>query len=217
MAKDFNSLAKKKYSKHKAQSKFRNIDFKFTFQEWYDWWLSNGVNKNQDIKWTANYRPCMCRYNDIGAYELSNVYFANHIENLIDAHKNGKRRGKIYRYRWLNESYSVQDFLQKTNVSKSKLHYYLEEDYEKNNLSESLRLKLQYGKKYQEKITYEYEGIVYKTLTELSIKLKMTRAAVGQRLKKKKFGIKKIITQPTMTLHDYILKNSRFPDPILVF
>ena len=43
------SLAKKKYSRHKAQSKFRKIDFNFTFDEWYNWWLKHGVDKNSIV------------------------------------------------------------------------------------------------------------------------------------------------------------------------
>ncbi len=83
------AIAKKKYSRHKAQSKFRNIEFKFTFEEWYNWWLSHGIDRNVDVKWTGMDRPCMCRKNDQGSYEPSNVYFGTNLDNTQDMHKNG--------------------------------------------------------------------------------------------------------------------------------
>jgi len=81
--------AKKKYSRHRAQSKFRNIEFKFTFEEWYDWWLSHGIDRNIDVKWPGKDRPCMCRKNDQGAYEQSNVYFGTHVDNNAEMHAAG--------------------------------------------------------------------------------------------------------------------------------
>jgi hypothetical protein len=76
------ALSKIKYARHKAQSKYRNIDFNFSFEEWHQWWLNHGIDKNIDVKWDDGYRPCMCRYEDNGAYEYSNVYFGTNLENL---------------------------------------------------------------------------------------------------------------------------------------
>ena len=75
------ALAKWKFAKHRAQSKYRGIEFNFSFKEWYDWWLSNGIDKNIDIKWVGPERPCMCRKGDDGPYEINNVYFATNSEN----------------------------------------------------------------------------------------------------------------------------------------
>lgn len=68
--------AKSKYHAQKTEAtRYRNIDFNLTFNEWYDWWLQQGVDKNisHNISQNAN-DPCMCRYNDIGPYELGNIY-----------------------------------------------------------------------------------------------------------------------------------------------
>ena len=85
-------LAKWKYQKHKAQAKYRNIEFKFTFEEWVTWWASHGVNKYDDVKWEPKDRPCMCRFNDVGPYEKDNVYFATHAVNM--SHRIGNHPGR---------------------------------------------------------------------------------------------------------------------------
>lgn len=80
------AVARKKFSRHRAQARYRNIPFDFDFDTWYNWWLSKGVDKNVDVKWAGSVRPCMCRYNDTGAYEPNNVYFATHPQNARDAY-----------------------------------------------------------------------------------------------------------------------------------
>lgn len=90
------SLAKKKYARHKAQSKFRSIDFNLTFDEWYNWWLQQGVDKNQDtFKLQDPNRLCMCRYNDLGPYQLGNIYCANHVDNVKDAYEKGTLKQRV--------------------------------------------------------------------------------------------------------------------------
>ena len=84
------SLAKKKYSRHRAQARFRNIDFNFSFEDWYEWWLQHGVDKNVHTRWRGPDRLCMCRYGDVGAYEWNNVYCATHIKNVHDRHATNK-------------------------------------------------------------------------------------------------------------------------------
>lgn len=94
------AVARKKFSRHRAQAKYRNIQFNFDFDTWYNWWLSNSVDKNVNVKWSGSFRPCMCRYGDTGAYEPNNVYFATHPQNARDAHlHSAKPRNYVKTYR----------------------------------------------------------------------------------------------------------------------
>jgi len=83
--------ARRKYSLHKAQAKYRGIPFLLSFEEWYDWWLQNGVDKQLDTSYKKGdpNRLCMCRFKDQGAYELANIYLATHHQNLLDAGREG--------------------------------------------------------------------------------------------------------------------------------
>lgn len=65
----------------------RGIEFKLSFAEWDAWWLANGVDKDTDLARNL----CMCRYGDIGAYELSNIYFATRSQNIRDGNQNVPR------------------------------------------------------------------------------------------------------------------------------
>ena len=71
------------YNAHKGGAKKRGIAFEFTPQEWYNWWLSNGVDKN--IPQTFNKDTLvMARYNDTGAYHPNNVYCCSNSQNCKD-------------------------------------------------------------------------------------------------------------------------------------
>ena len=67
------TTAKQKFNIHKNSAKSRGIDFNLTFDQWNNWWLSNGIDKNYATDRTKN-SPCMCRFNDVGPYELGNIY-----------------------------------------------------------------------------------------------------------------------------------------------
>lgn len=91
------ALARKKFSRHRAQARFRGIDFLFDFDTWYAWWLSHGVDKNTDTVWDSKGRLCMCRYGDTGPYEPSNVYCDTHANNSrVMDHTFQRRRKRIY-------------------------------------------------------------------------------------------------------------------------
>ena len=78
-------LAKQRYRVQKAVAKARGIKMKFSFQEWYDWWLSNGVDQRTAPKQkSSSNRLEMCRYNDVGDYEIGNVYCGTHRQNMKD-------------------------------------------------------------------------------------------------------------------------------------
>ena len=87
--------ARRAYNTHKSSAKRRKppVEFKLTFQEWYDWWLSNGVDKDIRPPPRDKNTLCMCRYNDTGAYELGNIYCDTISQNARDwkANQNKKR------------------------------------------------------------------------------------------------------------------------------
>jgi hypothetical protein len=62
---------KPKYLVQKFSAEKRGILWKLTFQEWYDWWLSTNHYHERGRK---SDQYCMCRFNDIGPYSLSNIY-----------------------------------------------------------------------------------------------------------------------------------------------
>jgi hypothetical protein len=83
--------AKIRFNSHKQTAKCRGIVFNFTFDEWYSWWLANGVDKNFPTGNAAS-TPCMSRYNDTGAYDMANVYLSDKSANLKYWHSNNDTR-----------------------------------------------------------------------------------------------------------------------------
>ena len=85
------SYAKSRYNTQKSGARARGIPFLLTFEEWYQWFLTQGVDRNipQGNKGTSY---AMCRINDSGSYELGNIYLGTQSSNTADANK---RRWKI--------------------------------------------------------------------------------------------------------------------------
>lgn len=87
--------AKARYGWQKRTSKKRNVPFLLSFEEWDQWWLSNGVDKNLPAVKNNRNTLCMCRYNDVGAYELSNIYCATKSQNSLDQKAQGRKCKKL--------------------------------------------------------------------------------------------------------------------------
>lgn len=84
-------LAKQRFQTHRSNAKtVRKIEFNLTFTEWYDWWLSHGVDKNIDTRSDL----CMCRFNDEGPYALDNIYLGTRSQNIADSFKNNRHENK---------------------------------------------------------------------------------------------------------------------------
>jgi len=77
------------YNYQRRSAKKRNIAWQLTYKEWYNWWLSNGIDKNKDFEPMSAQKLCMCRYNDSGPYALHNIYCSTNSDNV-------KLRNKIY-------------------------------------------------------------------------------------------------------------------------
>jgi len=87
------SYARKRYSRHRAQAKYRNIPWQFDFDSWYAWWASHGIDRNIPNPERGRDRLCMCRHGDEGPYSPGNVYLATHSENTKDSFQNVARPG----------------------------------------------------------------------------------------------------------------------------
>jgi len=73
---------RQKYACHKSKAKSRGIEFNLTYEEWWDIWEKSG-------KWAQRgaQKGCyvMSRKNDMGAYEIGNVFIQTHEENRREA------------------------------------------------------------------------------------------------------------------------------------
>lgn len=217
------SLAKWKYNKHKAQAKFRNIGFYFTFEDWYQWWLNNGVDKNVNVKWAGDARPCMCRLDDNGDYEINNVYFATNSQNARDSVTHiklglrPKPNGKpmMLTYRWGTETVD-RDFLNSRGFTNQEAYnHFRHKVYEAARATEFKKLKIKFLKQHgpiSHRRRWEgADGVYYKLVRDAIKSLGVTADTYRKRVK---LGIYKK-TMATPTFKDFILANSRYPDPLL--
>jgi hypothetical protein len=79
------------YNTHKKTASDRGISFLLSFNEWNNWWLSHGIDKNgpsqKELGISRKDTLCMCRYGDIGPYSLDNIYCATASQNAKDMDK----------------------------------------------------------------------------------------------------------------------------------
>jgi len=78
--------AKVRYNSQKQTAKQRKIEFNLSFEEWYNWWLDNGIDRNYAQPFNKD-TLCMCRYNDIGPYSLDNIYCDTLSSNMTTSNK----------------------------------------------------------------------------------------------------------------------------------
>lgn len=69
------------YERQKGSAKHRNIEWKFTYEDWLSWW-----GTDIDKRGRGRGKLCMARKGDVGPYNPSNVYKATHEENLHVGH-----------------------------------------------------------------------------------------------------------------------------------
>ena len=83
--------AKQSYQTQKWNAeRIRGIQFLLTFEEWYNWWLQQGVDKNQPQPKKGPNTLCMCRFGDTGPYSLTNIYCDTVSGNVTFARQNKK-------------------------------------------------------------------------------------------------------------------------------
>lgn len=73
--------AVKAYKVHRSNAKQRGIDFQFSLQEWWDWWL---IDSRWETRGVGAGRLVMARFGDTGPYAIDNVYCTTHEQNLKD-------------------------------------------------------------------------------------------------------------------------------------
>ena len=103
-------IAKRKYHQHKCVAKQRKIDFNLTFIEWRDIWLQSG---KWDERGAQKGKYCMSRNNDIGPYEVGNVFIQLFERNYSDAHK-GKKKSQQHIDNW-RKSFLSNKIMSKAN------------------------------------------------------------------------------------------------------
>lgn len=71
-------LQKIAYSSHKSQAKTRGVEFKLSFDEWWDIWKPHYHNRGSKVG-----QFVMCRKMDKGAYEVGNVSIGTVKDNAV--------------------------------------------------------------------------------------------------------------------------------------
>jgi hypothetical protein len=72
----------KKFRDHRAMAKRRGIDFNLTHEQWWGIWEQSGKWEQRGIK-KGQY--VMSRKNDVGPYELGNVYIQTQDQNMSES------------------------------------------------------------------------------------------------------------------------------------
>jgi hypothetical protein len=213
------ALARLKYARHKAQAKFRNIGFHFTYEEWRAWWASYGIDKNQDIKWQGGQRPCMCRYLDLGDYEQNNVYFAMDDENVRDAAANDrahyKKRYVEGNWRWGDKLLTLEQLRATEGFDKKNLKFYRRDDYDALRAYESQKLHKQWlsmPNKFK-KLFQATDGTWHESINKAAEASELNRAQYQHKLDMGRVEKKRVLL--SISLKDYILSKTRYPDPII--
>lgn len=86
------NLTRRKYNQQRLVS-YRRVDaagkpieFKLTFEEWVQIWIDSGHAAKMG---RGKGKYCMSRLNDLGNYEIGNVFIQDHFQNLLDSWKIG--------------------------------------------------------------------------------------------------------------------------------
>jgi hypothetical protein len=214
------ALAKLKYARHKAQSKFRNIPFLLTFDEWNNWWLSNGVDKNTVAHYSNDKeRFCMCRYGDIGAYELSNIYFADATENVSHRNNNKSLPKKapvlLKIYQWNGEAVDRRQLINIHGVESDQCYRYHQNKYDIMNKEMSLRLAKRHARDVKVLVKWWTAGDQkFRTSKQASAYLNIPESRYKILVKKGQYAK---IWAPIVSLDvvEHIRQYSIYPDPYI--
>lgn len=92
------------------------IEFRLTFDEWFDIWVASGQLDNRGRK---RGQFVMSRFNDTGHYEVGNVFIQECGKNVAEANK-------VY-----NKLPSHKSDTHRANISKTKQEQFKDEDFRK--------------------------------------------------------------------------------------
>jgi hypothetical protein len=73
--------ARQRYYDQKGRAGYRGIEWRLTFEEWYQWWRDQGIDRNLPLNANSGQGLCMCRFKDEGPYSLENIYCGTRSEN----------------------------------------------------------------------------------------------------------------------------------------
>lgn len=215
------SLAKKKWARHKAQAKYIGIEFNFSFEAWYQWWLDNGVDKNVDVVWDNKDRACMCRIDEKKGYEPSNVIFGTNSENVKNLHASGKynpnRKATSRKYRWGNDIITFDELVALRGPTKEgERNFFDARYYDWENQHETDRLVNRWNTKVKRyKRLWETPAGKFDSLGEAAASVGVTNAKLLDMYQRPKYNklFKKHKFLISVTLDDYVKQHSRYPDP----
>jgi hypothetical protein len=88
----YHLLPEYRYKQQMGSAQKRGIDWQFTFETWYDLWISSG-HYNQMGNKKGQY--CMARTNDSGPYSVSNVRITTTEDNHKEAVKHTRQHTSI--------------------------------------------------------------------------------------------------------------------------
>jgi hypothetical protein len=111
------SYAKLRFRDHRKGARTRNIPFQLTFEEWYNWWLAQGEDRNIP-RVNDSTTLCMCRIGDQGPYSINNIYCATRRQNTIDGHKNNPNISGRYRKKMRTPSGTFQSKIEAAKALK---------------------------------------------------------------------------------------------------
>jgi len=202
-----------KYSRHRGLAKFRGIPFLFSFDDWYNWWLNHGIDKETVTQPRDYSRLCMCRFGDVGAYEQNNVYCATYRQNVIDGHTNQIYSGRNRpAYRLGSQLLRIQD-IKKQSLPAPRM-VYLIKGYDDRRRGEFKRLHLQWRQiYYSERMRTRYEGPTgcWPSKTAAAADWGITVWMYDHRHNKNIEGYRK--HKMGQSLDEYVARRSVFPDP----
>lgn len=84
------------YKSQVKLSKKRGIEWRLTLRLWWEFWRDSGVSDKRGAKRNDPHagRFCMCRFGDLGPYEVGNIFAGDIVENL----QAGRRKKKVFPY-----------------------------------------------------------------------------------------------------------------------
>lgn len=85
--------ANRKFLVQKHGAKRREIEFLFTFEQWFTLWHTSGHYKERG---QGRNQYCMARYNDRGPYSVDNVHIVKVRENLSEGNQSSSARKTNY-------------------------------------------------------------------------------------------------------------------------
>jgi hypothetical protein len=86
--------ARQRFYEQKGKAGFRGIEWNLTFEQWYQWWLDQGIDKDYATQVNRD-QLCMCRPGDNGPYSIDNIYCGTRSQNTRERNRTRPNPGWI--------------------------------------------------------------------------------------------------------------------------